>query len=89
MALADLAVLTPDEMPPPSHLTFYFLDLAAAIRSIVGKVETIRDLAWKIISSIPAQFTTIFIVCDTYEDNSIKNERNDTIDYDVTLLRRE
>ena len=72
VALTDLAVLTPDEMPPPSQLTFYFLDLAASIRSLVGKVETIRDVAWKIISTIPAQFTMIFIVCDTHEDKSIK-----------------
>ena len=33
MALADLAVLRPDHMPPPNQITFYFLDPVAYIRS--------------------------------------------------------
>ena len=47
--LFDIAVLTPDEMPPPNQLTFFFLDLAAPIRSIVGNGEAIGDLAWNIL----------------------------------------
>jgi len=35
--------------------------------------ETIKQLAWRIINSVPGQFDGIFIVCDTYLPNSIKD----------------
>ena len=44
VALANLLVLTPDGMPPQSWFIYYFLDLAAEIRSIKYNVETTRDL---------------------------------------------
>ena len=50
------------------ELTFYFLHLAASIRSIVGKVETIRDLAWKITSTIPAQPNPLTARVKLYND---------------------
>eukprot|EP00112_Aurelia_sp_Birch-Aquarium-sp1_P008791 Seg1979.1 transcript_id=Seg1979.1/GoldUCD/mRNA.D3Y31 product="hypothetical protein" protein_id=Seg1979.1/GoldUCD/D3Y31 len=60
------------DLPPPEKVQIYLLDLAAAIRSIVGQVATIRDLASKIMASIPKQYQTIYVVCDTYRINSIK-----------------
>ena len=57
-------------------MTTYLLDIAAAIRSMVGHVSTIRGMAWKIVASVPRQFT-IFIVCDTYRNNIIKRGERD------------
>ena len=34
---------------------------------------TVRDFAWRIFKSIPQQYSTIFLACDSYEDHSIKN----------------
>ena len=54
-------------------LNLYFLDLAAAIRTIfMCNFGTIRQLAWNIIGSVPQQYSTVYIVCDTYRDKSIK-----------------
>ena len=50
------------------------LDLAASIRNLVGTASTIRELAPRILATIPSQYTTIIIVCDTYKSNSIKGE---------------
>ena len=33
---------------------------------------SIRDLAWKIVNSIPSQYKRIYLVCDTYKEGSIK-----------------
>ena len=71
-AMSDLSIVSPDELPPAEILNTYFLDLAAAIRSLVGPTSTIRQMATSILASIPARYTQIFIVCDTYKDNSIK-----------------
>ena len=35
--------------------------------------ETVRDLAWRILKIIPQQYRTIFLACDSYKGNSIKN----------------
>ena len=34
---------------------------------------TVRDFAWRILKSIPQQYSTTFFACDSYKDNSIKN----------------
>ena len=34
---------------------------------------TVRDFAWRILKSIPQQYSTIFLACHSYKDNSIKN----------------
>ena len=62
------------KLPPSrnSPLRTYFLDLAAAVRTIVGKPETVRELATRILVMVPRQYKYIYIACDTYEENSIE-----------------
>ena len=51
----------------------YILDLAAIIRSIVRTPDTFRELAIMILREIPTQYSNIYIACDSYKDQSIKN----------------
>ena len=67
----DLTILRVEEFPSRELLKTYFLDLAAAIRSLVGNINTIRDMAMKILKTIPQQYSKIFIACDTYKEDSI------------------
>ena len=71
-AMSDLTILNFEDLPPAKRMQIYFLDLAAAIRCIVEKVTTIRDLATKIMTTIPKQYKIIYLLCDTYKKNSIK-----------------
>ena len=73
-AMSDLSVVTDEDLPSPDRLRTYFLDLAAAVRAIVGKPETVRELAARILVMAPRQYKDIYIACDTYEENSIKGE---------------
>ena len=69
-------VIVHEQLLPDSYLlNTYFLDLIAVIRTIGSDCnrKSIRDLAWYVIKSIPRQFTTIYLVCDTYCENSIKS----------------
>jgi hypothetical protein len=68
----DLTILSVDDLPRRELLKTYFMDLAAAIRSLVGHMNTIRDMAMEILKTIPKQYSKIFIVCDTYNEDSIK-----------------
>ena len=72
-AMAELVILNPEDLPPEEELSTYFLDLAGGIRSQLKDCETIKQIAWRILSSVPKQFDTAFIVCDTYLSNSIKD----------------
>ena len=68
----DLKILSVEEFPSREFLKTYFLDLAAAIRSLVGNINMIRDMAMEILKTIPQQYSKIFITCDTYKGDSIK-----------------
>ena len=70
--MRDLSVVTNEDLPGPDRLRTYFLDLTAAVTTIVGKPETVRELAARILVMVPRQYRDIFIACDTYEENSIK-----------------
>ena len=70
--MSDLSVVTDEDLPGPDRLRTYFLDLAAAVRSIVGKPDTVRELPARILAIIPRQYKD---TCDTYEENSIKGEK--------------
>ncbi len=71
-AMSDLTIISPDELPSAEKLNTYLLDLGAAIRSLVGLTSTIRQMAKRLLDTIPARYTTVIIVCDTYKENSIK-----------------
>ena len=71
-AVAASVILNPEDLLSKEELSTYFLDLAAAIRLQLKDCETIKQLAWRILSSVPKQFDTAFIFCDTYLSNSIK-----------------
>ena len=64
--MAELVILNPEDLLPKEELSTYFLNLAAANRSQLKDCETIKQLAWRILSSVPKQFDTTFTVCDTY-----------------------
>ena len=40
--------MTDEDLSSPGRLKTYFLDLAAAVRTIVGKPETVKELAARI-----------------------------------------
>ena len=71
-AMSDLSVVTDEDLPGPDRLKTYFLELAAAVRTIVGKPETVREIAARILVMVPRQYKDIYIACDTYEENNIK-----------------
>ena len=74
--MAELVILNPEDLLPKEELSTYFLNLAAANRSQLKDCETIKQLAWRILSSVPKQFHTAFIVCDTYltPSNMVKED---------------
>ena len=69
--MSDLSVVMDEDFPGPDRLRTYFLDLAAAVRTIVEKPETVRELAARILVMVSRQYKYIYVACDTYE-NSIK-----------------
>ena len=71
-AMSDLLVVPKESLPGQDTFNTYFLDVAAAVRSIVVKPDTIRELATRILQMVPPQYTKVFLVCDTYQQNSIK-----------------
>ena len=72
-AMSELVILNLEDLLPKEDLSTYFLDLAAAIKSQLKDCETIKQLAWRILSSVRTQFDFVFIVCDTYLSNNIKS----------------
>ena len=72
-AMSDLEIVNVDALPTAEKLYTYYLDLAAVIRSLTGSTSTtIRDLAARILATVPSRYTTVVIVCDTYREGSIK-----------------
>ena len=64
-ALSDLRIVNIQDLPPPNDLNTYFLDVIAVIRSSICINGSIRNFAWRMITSVPSQYTKIFLVCDT------------------------
>ena len=73
-ALKDLYLTDDKQLPAKETLHIYFLDLIAIMEVLPRNNGTVRDFAWRILKSIPQQYSTIFLACDSYKDNSIKNE---------------
>ena len=72
-AMSDLRVIDATQLPNASTLDTYFLDLVAVKRTISGSTGTIRELAWNILNTVPRQFSTVYLVCDTLDAGSIKS----------------
>ena len=51
----------------------YILDLAAAVRSTVAIPDMFKELSLHILAQLLEYFETIYVACDTYQENSIKN----------------
>lgn len=51
----------------------YAIDLIATIRSTVKVPNTFRELAMKLLREIPQKYKIVYIACDTYREDSIKN----------------
>ncbi len=71
--MSDLEDLTYDDFSDVANKKYFFLDLDAAIRTVVGNTGTIRDLPVKVMATIPQQYVNVYIACDTYLESSIKS----------------
>lgn len=69
-AMSGLRIVDPTQLP---NVSLYFLDLVAAIRTMSGTLGTIREFTWKILNTVPMNYSTVFLVCDTYGLGSIKS----------------
>ena len=66
----------------------YMVDLAAYVRSIIKQCKTVRDIAVKLLGSIPTTYDTIYVMCDQYHEGSIKSaERISRGEGDRIILR--
>ena len=59
-AMAELVVLNPEYLPPKEELSTYLFDEATAIRLQLKNCEMIKQLAWRILSSVPKQVDTVW-----------------------------
>ena len=69
-ALSELDEIQHDDIP--AECDVYLLDLAAYVRTVVSLCKSVRDIADHLLKSIPAQYKTVCIVADNYNDVSIK-----------------
>ena len=72
-ALKDLYLTDRKQLPGKETLHKYFLDVIALMRLMPLNNGTVRDFVWRILKSIAQQYSTLFLACDPYKDNSIKN----------------
>ena len=56
----------------------YMVGLAAYVRSVIKQCTTVRDIADKLLASIPSRYDTVYVVCDTYLEGSIKSAERQT-----------
>ena len=73
-ALKDLGLIDIKQLLGKEILHTYFLDVIALMRVLPRNSETVREFAWRILKSMPQQYSIIFLVCDSYKDHSIKNK---------------
>ena len=71
--MSDLKELNYDDLPDAIDMNCYFMDLPAAVRTIMRNIGTIRDLAARVMATIPEQYFYIFLAIDGYIDSSIKS----------------
>ena len=68
----EVTIIDSNNLTGIPSLENYFLDVVAFIRIMMNTSGSIRDLAWKVVNSIPLQYKKIYLVCDTYKEDSIK-----------------
>ena len=54
------------------------IDLAAYVRTVIKQCKTVRYIATKLLASIPSSYDTVYVVCDTYLEGSIKSAERQT-----------
>ena len=54
------------------------VDLAAYVRSVIKQCTTVRDIADKLLASVPLRYDTVYVVCDAYLEGSIKSAERQT-----------
>lgn len=69
--LSDLLVVPKESLSGQDTLNTYFIDVAPAVRNVVGKRIPIRELATRILQMVISQYKKVFLVCVTYQQNSI------------------
>ena len=57
----------------PRKSSGLIIDLITAIKTITKIPETYRQLAWKLLGTLPKGYRCIDLVADTYQEVSIKN----------------
>ena len=70
-----LSIIDPLEVNPEETRMMcetYMLDLAVYTRSDIKQCSTVRDITLKLIRSVPLTYDTLYVVCDKYEETSIK-----------------
>ena len=74
----ELPLQHPREIQPPKDSVGAFVvDFMAIVRTMTEIPDTYEDLAWKLVKMLPLGYSRIDIVCDTYQEKSLKSyERN-------------
>ena len=53
-------------------------DLGAYVGPVIKQCTTVRDIADKLLPSIPSRYNTVYVVCDTNLEGSIKSTERQT-----------
>ena len=74
----ELPLQHPREIQPPKDSVGAFVvDFMAIVRTMTEIPDTYEDLAWKLVKMLPLGYSRIDIVCDMYQEKSLKSyERN-------------
>ena len=69
----ELPLQHPREIQPPKHSVGVFVvDFMAIVRTMTEIPDTYEDLAWKLVKMPPIGYSLIDIVCNTYQEKSLK-----------------
>ena len=70
----EVTIIDSNNLTGIPNLENYFLDVVVFMRIMTNTSGSIRDLAWKVVNSIPVQYQKIYLLCDTYKEGSIKTD---------------
>ena len=71
--LMDVLTSSINDCPEIRNDAVYMLDLIAFLQSLVKPPATFRDLAKRVVTSVPAMYKVVYIVCDQYDKPTIKS----------------